>query len=110
MFISRLLALWVGHAMDPSEVLLDLAGRLLKQVPGGKVSRGALSRSWGQWYLGKPWETWGNSRRLLEQVPDSKASRSEGLTKNEDRGVAPGEVPDGCAPLGTVLKGAIPRS
>ncbi|KAI8476445.1 MAG: Fanconi anaemia protein FancD2 nuclease-domain-containing protein [Monoraphidium minutum] len=35
--ISRLIALWAGHAPDASAVLLELAGRLLKRVPGGKV-------------------------------------------------------------------------
>ncbi|KIZ01502.1 hypothetical protein MNEG_6459 [Monoraphidium neglectum] len=35
--ISRLLALWAGHAPDPSATLQQLAG-LLKKVPGGKVA------------------------------------------------------------------------
>jgi hypothetical protein len=37
--ILRLVALWVGRATDPTTVLADLAGRVLKAVPTGKARR-----------------------------------------------------------------------
>lgn len=39
--MSSLLALWVGHAPDPSACLVGIVGGPLAQVPGGKVWRRA---------------------------------------------------------------------